>query len=219
MKKLFFSISFIIPCLLLAGTITVSPALAESQNAVNDTQGIQKIALIPFTMNGKQHQKYLQNGMLQMLRSRLNWPGHVQVISEARIQQILSKAKGNTQQDTAGNIARQTGSRFVLTGSLTCLGDSFSVDAKLFDMKKQRYMPFFDQSDNPDDFIVKIDRLAAMINKEAFSRTTITWDAMYKEQKTSVNENRRRNPEYLMQNPAWQQTKKSNGWKFWKNLF
>ncbi len=213
MKNIFLSVSLATATVLLAGIIMAFPAFADSN-------AIQKIALVPFALNGKENQEYLQKGMLQMLSSRLDWPGHVQVIPpEAGIQQILSKDMGKTQQDTAKNIARKTNSRFVLMGSLTCLGDSFSIDAKLFDMKKQRYMPFFDQSDNPDDFIDKIDRMAAMINQKAFSRTTMTWDTMRQEQKASVNELRRKNPEYLMQNPDWQQTKKSNGWKFWKNLF
>lgn len=214
MKKIFLSVGLTMACLLLAGAVQVSSALAESD-------GIQKIALLPFSVNGNENQEYLRKGILQMLSSRLEWPGHVQVVPESHIKSILTRGKnaGKTQMSMAKDIAQKTGSRFVLSGSVTRLGNGFSVDANLFDMDENRYIPFFTQSDNENDFIDKMDRMAAMINQKAFSRTTMTWDTMRQENRASVNERRRRNPEYLMQNPAWQQTKKPVGWKFWKRLF
>ncbi len=221
MKQIFLSISHTMACLLFAGTIMLSSAVAQSNNVAQESHTVQKIALLPFVVNGQGNQDHISKGVVQMLFSRLDWPGHVQVVSGEKIRNILSTGicEGKTQLFTANKISVKTDSRFVLSGSITRLGNAFSVDAKLFDMEKKRYMPFFVQSDNADDFIDKIDKMAAMINQQAFSRKTMTWDAMYKEKKESVDENRRRNPEYLMQNPAWQKTKDSGRWKFWKRLF
>ncbi len=205
-------------CLLLAGMIMVSASFAESENDAERFDTIQKIALIPFTVNGEGDQSHISKGVSQMFFSRLDWPGHVKVASQEKIQRILSTGifEGKTQLFTANKVSMKTDSRFVLSGSITRLGDAFSVDAKLFDMEKKRYMPFFVQSDNADDFIDKIDRMAATINQKVFSRTTMTWDTMTQEKKATANELRRKNPEYLMQNPAWQKTKSSDRWKFWK---
>lgn len=80
-------------------------------------------------------------------------------------------------------------------------------------------MTFFEQSDNSDELIEKISRIAAGINKQVFDRSTTDWEKIEQERQAKQQELRRRNPEHLMQNPQWQQTEKSPGWKIWKYLF
>jgi hypothetical protein len=67
--------------------------------------------------------------------------------------------------------------------------------------------------------IDKISRIAATINKEVFDRSTTDWEKIEQERQAKRNELRRQNPENLMQDPQWQRTRESPGWKIWKYLF
>ena len=117
------------------------------------------------------------------------------------------------------DIARLTRSDFVLTGTLTRLSGSFSIDAKVYDIENKRYMAFFEQSKKSDVFINKVSRIAATINKKIFDRTTVTWEKMEEEKLAYIKEMKRKNPEYMMKTPQWQDTEESPGWKIWKYLF
>ena len=58
---------------------------------------------------------------------------------------------------------------FVLFGSLTVLGDSVSIDAKMVDITGgQPTMAFFDQSQDLGAVITKINQMAADINDKMF---------------------------------------------------
>jgi L-aminopeptidase/D-esterase-like protein len=79
-------------------------------------------------------------------------------------------------------------------------------------------MSFFEQSKVNDDLIDKVDRIAATINKEAFNRSTVTYEQMEREKQAYINKLKRQNPEHLMKVPASQQDQ-GPGWKVWEYLF
>jgi hypothetical protein len=59
----------------------------------------------------------------------------------------------------------------VLFGSLTALGNSLSMDAKMVDASGARpTMSFFEQSEDAGGIITKINAMAADINREMFGR-------------------------------------------------
>jgi len=195
--------------LTLSLTTTLQTARAEE---------IKTLAILPFTINAAQDLSHVQNGIIYMLHSRLSWPNHVQLIPKTQIQALLSKMPTLTGNQLIGKIATQTDSDFVLTGSITKLAGSFSIDTQVYDIKNKRYMTFFEQSKISDDLIDKVDRIAATINKEAFDRSTVAYDRMEQEKQAHINEMKRKNPEYLMTVPAGQQDK-GPGWKIWKYIF
>jgi spore coat protein CotH len=116
-------------------------------------------------------------------------------------------------------IAEKTDSQYVMTGAITQLAGSFSIDAKVYDIANKRYMAFFEQSKKSDDLIEKVDRIAASINQKVFDRSTVTWEKMEQERQKLINDYKRRNPEHLMQVPQGWQPKEEIGWKVWKYLF
>ena len=202
----------ILLALVLIGTLQTSTA-----------DEIKNMAILPFTINAAEDLLHVQKGIFNMLYSRLSWQDHVQVIPKTQIQTDLAEVKTSSGKLATGNqlvgkIAEKTSSDYVLTGSVTELAGAFSIDAKVYNIQNKRYMAFFEQSKIADDLIDKVDRIAATINKEAFDRSTVTYEQMEREKQAYINKLKRQNPEHLMKVPAGQQDQ-GPGWKVWEYLF
>lgn len=185
------------------------------------TEKVQSISVIPMTINAAKDLPHIRQGVSRMLYSRFNWPDRVQVTRPNTMENLVAESDGLSGDQLISWISEQTGSDFVVLGSITQLSDSFSIDAKVFDIKNKRYIAFFEQSDQPDALIEKVDRIAAMINKKVFDRETVTWNKIEKENQALIDQHKRRNPEYMLQQlPSWQHEKKEKvGWKIWKYIF
>jgi len=180
---------------------------------------IKTIAILPFKINARGKFIHIQKGLGHMLYSRLSWKDNVVVVPEYKLTGLLSRMNKTKTGKGINEIARLTQSDFVLAGAITQLGGSFSIDIQVYDIENKRYMAFFAQSQKNDDLINKTNRIAAVINKKIFNRSSLTWEKMEQEQKSFAQEQQRKNPEYLIQNPQWQDTEKSPGWKIWEYLF
>jgi len=183
------------------------------------SENIKTIAILPFKINSQEKLVHIQKGIGNMFYSRLCWKDNVVVIPEQKLVEHLSSMNNTKPGNGINEIARLTNSDFVLIGSITQLGGSFSIDVQVYDIEKKRYIAFFEQSQKSDDLINKTNRIAAIINKKIFNRSSVEWEKIDQEQKSTAQEQQRKNPEYLMQNPQWQDTEKSPGWKIWKYLF
>ncbi len=180
---------------------------------------IKTIAILPFQINSPQDLNYIRNGMTRMLDSRLNWQKKVWVVPKKVIKKHLSAIESVSKSKQLDKVARLTHCDYILVGSITGIGGSFSIDFKVYDIEKKRQIAFYEQSETIDALIGKTDRIAAMINKMVFERTTVSWEKMEKDKQVYINEQKRRNPEYMMQTPQWQETEQSPGWKIWNYLF
>ncbi|MCP3942246.1 MAG: hypothetical protein GY710_12270 [Desulfobacteraceae bacterium] len=180
-------------------------------------QEIKTIAMVPFTMNAAKDLSNIQKGILQMLYSRLSWQNHVLVIPNNKVKADLSKMDKITGNQLVGKLATATNSDYILTGSITNLAGSFSIDTKVYDIKNKRVMAFFEQSKVSDDLIDKVDRIAATINKKVFDRSTLTYEKIEGERQAHINKLKRQNPENLMNIPRYQKPE-SPGWKIWKYI-
>lgn len=208
---------------LRAAVVLVAVSLIWTQTGTAATEeGARKpatIAVLPFTMYAPDDVSHIQQGVVHMLHSRLAWPDQVRVVPRRQIDTLLSDLTGQDRNQLIRQVAEQTGSDFILDGSITQLAGSFSIDAMVYDIANQQYMAFFEQSGDSDELIDKISRIAAGINKQVFDRNTTDWEKIEQERQAQINELRRRHPEHLMQNPQWQQEDTSPGWKIWKYLF
>ncbi|WP_457553006.1 hypothetical protein [Desulfobacula sp.] len=182
-------------------------------------ENIKTIAILPFQVNAQGKLLHIRKGIDKMLYSRLFWQDNVMVISGEKLKKSLSGMDTNSAANWIQKIARLTNSNFVLAGAITKLGGSFSIDVQVYDIENKRYMAFFEQSQKWDDLINKVNRIAASINKKVFERSTMTWEKMEQEKQAYLAEQKRKNPEYMMKTPGWQNTEKSPGWKIWKYLF
>ena len=181
---------------------------------------VQTVAIVPFEIHSAENLDHVRNGMLYMLRSRLSWQDKVVVTPKRQIEKVLANLGNARPNEQLKEVADKTQSDFIMAGSITQLAGSFSIDAKIYDIPNKRYLAFFEQSNNSDDLIDKIDRITASINQKVFNRTTVTWERMEQERQAHINELKRKNPEHLMNNPYWQQQAEDDpGWKIWKYLF
>ena len=108
-----------------------------------------------------------------MLSSRLADPGKVQVLSRAEIDAALAGAAGPQDEAAARSLGQKLATEYVLFGSLTKFGDSFSIDAKMVDVTGAKPpVTVFGQSPDAGGIIPSIDTFAADINARVFGRGT-----------------------------------------------
>lgn len=193
--------------------------LIGANQSVTAQENIKTIVVLPFKVNAAQNLSPVREGIHHMLYSRLSWKDNVVVIPANKLKEHLSDTKDIPTASEIAEIARLTHCDFVLTGAITRLGDSFSIDVQVYDIRNQRYMAFFEQSQKKDDLVHKVNKIAALINKKIFDRTTMAWENMEQEKQAYLKKQKRKNPEYMLKNPRWQDKEQSPGWKIWKYLF
>lgn len=216
----FMMLSFAVPCITANHFIpAASSALAATDKKDTTVQLPVTIAVLPFTIHATEDFSHIQKGVVYMLHSRLSWPEKVHVVPRRKIRAVLHQVDTTDKNRLIKQVADLTNSDLILDGSITRLAGSFSIDAMVYDMKNKRYMTFFEQSADSGELISKVAEVAAGINKQVFDRSTITWEKMEQKRQARINELKRKNPEYLMQNPQWQKQDDSPGWKIWKYLF
>lgn len=210
MKRPHTFVKVIISVLILGGLIFPYTAFANPPET---------LAVLSFNINADRNLDYIKKGISTMLYSRLTDPEKVVVVPPQKMASLESGLKKLSGSELVHETARETGSRYVLYGTITSLAGAFSIDAKVFDTTEKQYMAFFEQSKNSDDLIKKVDRIAAAINYKVFNRTTVTWEQMEQEKNKKINELKNQNPENLMQMPTEWQREEKVGWKVWKYLF
>ena len=162
---------------------------------------------------------YIQSGILQMLHSRLVWKDHVIVVEKKIIAAHLNAIDIQDNDQLFKKIASLTNSDYVLAGSITQFSNAFSIDTKIYDIKNQQYLNFFEQSKIIDDVIPKLNVIAAKINKKVFERKTVVYQKLAKEEKEKAEQWKRQNPEKMMPLiPRGEQEEKTSIWKFWEYL-
>ena len=132
-----------------------------------------RIALLPFKINAEKDMTFLQNGIFDMLTSRLSKDDEVVVVSRQEAEKAAEAIGGLAAVDESS--ARRLGSGlnadYTLFGSLTVLGNSISIDAKLVDVTGSTpTTSFFEQSQDLGGVITKINGIAAQINTSVFGR-------------------------------------------------
>ena len=132
------------------------------------------IAITPFTVNAPEDMQYLKSGIQDMLESRLSQDENVIVISDEKITEAMEGIQEPIDENEAREIGQRLSADYVLIGSLTVFGSSASLDARLVDVTGEKAsMTLFDQSDNIDSLVPKINTFAADINKNITGATAV----------------------------------------------
>ena len=210
MKKRYILTLAILTTVVLSSALTGSPVRAQTP---------ENVAVLPFTIHSDKNLDYVKQGICRMFYSRLSWRDRVTVIPPEKMKSIHDRLGDLSASQQIKAVSDRTGSQYVVSGTITQLAGSFSIDARVYDIDNKRYMAFFEQSKKSDDLIPKVDRIAASINHRVFERTTVTWEQMEQEKQKYLNDLKRKNPEHLMQVPQGWQSEEEVGWKVWKYLF
>jgi TolB-like protein len=153
--------------------IYLSIATALSLNFAADAAEPKRVALLPFKINAEKDMTFMQNGIFDMLSSRLAQEGEVVVIGRQEAESAF-KAAGSpdpVNESVARAIGSSLNADYTLFGSVTVLGKSISLDAKMVDVTaKTPTASFFDQSEDLGGIITKINEIATKINASVFGR-------------------------------------------------
>ena len=131
-----------------------------------------RVAIIPFEMHAEKDLTFLQEGIMDMLSSRIAYRDQVQVISKPETRSALASVEGLEGESRALQVGGKLKADYVLFGSITMFGESVSIDAKMMDVSGQQSpLPFFAQTRGMGDVIPQINQFAANINETVFGRS------------------------------------------------
>ncbi len=154
-----------------------------------------KVAILPFNMHTPAQLNYLQDGIRDMLTSRLGWEGKVQVIDRSAVDQATRGMKSDISSEDAQRLGRTLKADYVVFGSLTGAGQALSIDAKMVPLsEKGSPLTFSSQTRSLDDVIPQVNQFAQEINQKVFSRPGEKGQAKPTEEESYST----RNPELLV---------------------
>ncbi len=128
-----------------------------------------RIAFLPFKANAPQDMGYLTSGIRDMLASRLASEIGLTVIDKAVVDKALASAGTPTQTEAFLKLGKTLQADYLVVGSLTALGSSLSLDAKVFEVAKAAPRNFYATARNESEIIQSIDSLAWDISEKIFA--------------------------------------------------
>jgi TolB-like protein len=131
------------------------------------------VAIVPFKVNAEKDMSFLRDGVYDMLSTRLSREGEVEVLNRQTVEKALPATAVPLTEAAGRELGRKLAADYVLFGSLTVLGNSISLDAKMVDVAGAKpTMSFFEQSEDAGGIITRISAMAAAVNEKMFGRTT-----------------------------------------------
>lgn len=153
---------------LLAGILLLSSQPVSAQEKVK-----LKLAIMPFTLNGADDLAYLKEGVRTMLASRIAARAGVMIAGRSEVERIVADQKGYD----AVEVARTLGADLTLTGSITALGSSVSIDANLVRVVSDDSESFFAVAEDQGGIITAVDQLSSAISGSLKGMATRTQPA------------------------------------------
>lgn len=134
-------------------------------------QGPERVVILPFTANAKDDISYLVKGVRDMLATRLAWQDKVAVIEPDLVAPAAKKIPPPYNDEKARKLGKELSAKVVVFGSITVLGTSVSVDARVVKVDdNDPAMSTFVQAASLDQVIPRINDFAQRINADIFKR-------------------------------------------------
>jgi TolB-like protein len=124
------------------------------------------VAVLPFAVHSAENIDYVRQGIWDMLASRISVSDKIDAASKDTVLEALKKQGGKelALADVYG-LGKKLNLDYVVWGSITKIGNSFSVDGQLVDIGTGKSsVGVFTQSQGMDDLIPKITDFAKRIN-------------------------------------------------------
>ncbi|RJX31480.1 MAG: VCBS repeat-containing protein [Desulfurivibrio sp.] len=130
------------------------------------------LAILPITVNATRDISYLQAGIRNMLASRLAADTGLSIIDQSRVDQQAAAAGDLKQQDKLIQLGNTLQADYLLAGTLTAIGQSISLDARLQPVKDpaKPVESFYASAPTEDDIIAAVDSLAWDIAEKSFGK-------------------------------------------------
>ena len=148
--------------LCIAAVMSVAACVFSLSARIGYAADATRILVVPFAINAAEDLNYLQRGITDMLTSRLEGNSDIAVVSP--------DLKTDPEITT---LAQRTNADYVVTGSITILGDSVSTDAQVAkgSAVAEPVLSFHQTGSRHADVIEHINALAVMINTRLLDRS------------------------------------------------
>ena len=126
-----------------------------------------KVAILPVKINSPENIGFMQEGLLDMLSSRVDLEGRVVVLEKGPVKKAYDQVPGEMSGENARKIGQLLEVDFVIFGSLTKLGDSASLDLKVVGVKEEKPgFSVFVQAKKMEEIVASVDELARQIDEK-----------------------------------------------------
>jgi len=122
LRKKINHISYLVPFLSLILTVSAAEA------------GSVRVLIAPFKIHAAEDMTYLREGITEMLTSRLARAQEIEVVGRDELSKGMAGRGDLSGEAEARDLARSLNADYIVLGSLTVLGNSVSVDARLVDL-------------------------------------------------------------------------------------
>lgn len=124
------------------------------------------VAVFPFSIHSADNIDYVRQGIRDMLSSRISASDKIEVLDRDAVLEALKKSEGKELTLPAVyDLGKKMNADYVVWGSITKIGSSFSIDGKLVDIAAYKSpVGIFTQSQGMDDLIPKVNEFAQRID-------------------------------------------------------
>jgi TolB-like protein len=126
------------------------------------------VAVLPFSVNSSENIEFIRLGIVNMIASRLSVNEMIEVVGRDRVSAALpeSPVKEFTPTELT-DLGKKINVDFIVWGTITKIGNSFSIDGKLFDMGAGKSaLAVVAQCQGMDEVIPKINDMAQRIDTQ-----------------------------------------------------
>jgi TolB-like protein len=150
--------------------ILITPSISTPQT--RDPGKVYKVAILPFLINSQENLDYLREGIYDILSSRITVDGKIMVVERSLVEQALYEERPMRLDETvATKIGMRVGADYVILGSLTKIGNYFSLDARVLSITEEKPpLGVYTQDKGIDDVMVKIGDFAQEIGSKILGR-------------------------------------------------
>lgn len=174
------------------------------------------IAVVPFKINAEKDLTFLEEGIIDMFSSRLSWEDRVKVVNRQETAKVLEAVDSPLNESMAQKVGVKLGADYVLFGSLTVLGNSVSIDAKVVDVSGTKpLLSFFNQIQGIEKVIPEINLFASDINEKVFGRIMPSQKVPVASQTPQTKPSQVQTPQAQTDGPT--QPEKLVAGQFWKS--
>lgn len=131
----------------------------------------QSLAMLPLQINASKDISYLKSGIRNMLASRLAAEVGLKIINQSKISPHVPKSGHISDPAKLQELGKAVKADYLLTGTMTAIGHSLSLDAQLYSVSEGKPMEtFYASAVTEDDIISAVDSLAWDIAEKSFGK-------------------------------------------------
>jgi TolB-like protein len=167
------SLIFLIAILFFAESVF---AQTDSEHQASPKEQIPlKVAILPVSIHSPENLTYMQEGLLDMLSSRVELSGRVVVLEKGAVKKALGQPESEIDSQSAKKLGQDLGADYVVFGSLTKLGDTASLDLKVVEVKGEKpAAPVFVEAKKMEEIIAGVDDLARKVDERILGYSLMT---------------------------------------------